>query len=137
MPRSSGQSAANPSEGATGSGHELRHDVPAKPGELLHHGLLRRAHAVAQVHVLEAGELLLERVEQGDELLGRAREPRAHLHVILHGGTPAAPQPPRLVEASSCAGVMPGTKPSGPNIFTCSSYHGVISRTARARESAR
>src|SRR5215813_5377377 len=52
-------------------------------------------------------------------------------------GTPAAPQPPRLVEASSCAGVIPGTKPSGPNIFTCSSYHGVISRTARARESAR
>src|SRR5262249_46220211 len=81
MPRSSGQSAANPSERATGSGQELRHHVPAKPGELLHHGLLWRAHAVAQMYVLETGELLLDGVEQGDELHRGARKPRAPLHI--------------------------------------------------------
>ena len=40
--------------------HERGHDLLAEPGELLEHHVLRRAHAVAEVHVLEAGVGRLE-----------------------------------------------------------------------------
>src|SRR5260370_29781045 len=40
-------------------------------------------------------------------------------------GTPALAQPPRLLVAFTCSGAMPGTKPSGANILTCSSENGV------------
>src|SRR5207249_11011444 len=56
-----------------------------EPRELLQHHVLRRAHAVAHVHVLEAGEALLDGLEIRDELLGRAREPGADLGVVLDG----------------------------------------------------
>src|SRR3989442_10568602 len=65
---------------------ELRHDLLGEPAELLEHHGLRRAHADAHVDVLEAGEPSLEVLEVSDELLGRAGEPRARLHVVLDGG---------------------------------------------------
>jgi hypothetical protein len=54
-----------------GARDEGRHDLLGEPGELLHHDRLGRAHAIADVDVLEAGELLLERLEVGRQLLRR------------------------------------------------------------------
>src|SRR5947207_737229 len=85
---SSSSSAAWPSR------REPRHDLFAKPPQLLLHDGLRRAHADAHVDVLQPGEAGLEVLEVGRELLGRSREPGARLHVVLHGrdagGAPAA-----------------------------------------------
>src|SRR2546427_9111576 len=85
---------------------ELRHDLLGEPAELLEHHRLRRAHADAHVDVLEPREPGLEVLEVSDELLGRAGEPRARLHVVLDGGdaggAPAATTRRRLALTMGC-----------------------------------
>ena len=92
----------------------------ANQRELLEHHRLGRTMLMLMLDVLQAGEPGL-RVFQISTRSPGARRNTKRLRVVLNGGHPRRPQPPRRDAASIWAGVMPGTKPSGANIFTCSS----------------
>src|SRR5712664_2428456 len=63
-------------------GRELRHDLHRERAELLEHHCLGRAHADADVDVLEAGVTGLDVFQVRGQLLGWAGEPGAVLHVV-------------------------------------------------------
>src|SRR5215472_4856011 len=71
--------------GAISAALERRHHRLGHPLELLQHDLLRRAHAGAEVDVLETGIALLELLQMLDQSIGRAGEPGTGLHEVLHG----------------------------------------------------
>src|SRR2546427_3325428 len=62
-PAAEGANEADGPFSAACAAGKLGHYFFAEPRELLQHGFLRGAHAIAQVHVLEAGVLLLELLE--------------------------------------------------------------------------
>src|SRR5262249_25674072 len=98
--------------------------------ELFEHHGFRRAQAGAQIDMLHARKARFEPLEVFDQLFSRARKPRAKLHIVVER------RHTRLAPAVTCAEVIPGTNPSGANIFTCSSKYGVSSRIALSRVSA-
>src|SRR5262245_45794684 len=62
---------------------ERRHHLLGDALELLEHDGLGRAHAGRQVDVLHAGIARLELFQVLDQLLRRAGEPGAELHVVV------------------------------------------------------
>src|SRR5436190_21374127 len=69
--------------GPTSASAERRHDPFSNPLELLEHDGLPRPDAGGDIDVLHAGVAGLQLLEMLDQLLGRAGEPGAELHIVV------------------------------------------------------